>query len=43
MQKFRVIFLQQAHDSVVAGLHEAGVVQLTEISELEGARKALDE
>ena len=43
MQKFRVIFLQQAHDSVVAGLHEAGVVQLKEISELEVARKALDE
>jgi len=43
MQKFRVIFLQQAHDSVVAGLHEAGVVQLKKISELEVARKALDE
>ncbi|MCK4405321.1 MAG: hypothetical protein KAV43_02280, partial [Hadesarchaea archaeon] len=43
MQKFRVIFLQQAHDSVVAGLHEAGVVQLKEITELEVARKALDE
>ncbi len=43
MQKFRLIFLQQAHDSVVAGLHEAGVVQLKEISELEVARKALDE
>ncbi|KUO41637.1 MAG: hypothetical protein AVW06_04350 [Hadesarchaea archaeon DG-33-1] len=43
MQKFRVVFLQQAHDSVVAGLHEAGVVQLKEISELEVARKALDE
>jgi len=43
MQKFRVVFLQQAHDSVVAGLHEAGVVQLKEITELEVARKALDE
>jgi len=43
MQKFRVIFLQQAHDSVVAGLHEASVVQLKEITELEVARRALDE
>ena len=43
MQKFRVIFLQQAHDSVVAGLHEAGVVQLKEITELEVARRAVGE
>jgi V/A-type H+-transporting ATPase subunit I len=43
MQKFRVLFLQQAHDSVVAGLHEAGVVQLKEISELEVARRAIGE
>lgn len=43
MQKFRVIFLQQAYDSVVAGLHEAGVVQLKEITELEVARRAVGE
>jgi V/A-type H+-transporting ATPase subunit I len=43
MQKFRVIFNQRVHDKVVAGLHEAGVVQLKEISELELARKALVE
>jgi len=43
MQKFRAIFLQQAHDSVVARLHEAGVVQLKEISELEVARRAVRE
>ena len=43
MQKFRTIFLQQARDDVVAGLHEAGVVQLKEISELEVARKAIGE
>jgi len=43
MQKFRMIFLQQAHDSVVAGLHEAGVVQLKEITELEVARRAVGE
>ncbi len=43
MQKFRAIFLQQAHDSVVAKLHEAGVVQLKEISELEIGRKAVKE
>jgi V/A-type H+-transporting ATPase subunit I len=43
MQKFRVIFNKRAHDDVVAGLHEAGVVQLKEISELEVARKALGE
>ena len=43
MQKFRAIFLQQARDDVVAGLHEAGVVQLKEISELEVARRAIGE
>jgi V/A-type H+-transporting ATPase subunit I len=43
MQKFRVIFPQRVHDKVVAGLHEAGVAQLKEISELEVARKALTE
>ncbi len=43
MQKFRVIFLQQAYDSVVAGLHEAGVAQLKEITELEVARRAVGE
>lgn len=43
MQKFRVVFLQQAHDSVVVGLHEAGVVQLKEITELEVARRAVGE
>ena len=43
MQKFRAIFLQQARDDVVAGLHEAGVVQLKEISELEVAQKAIGE
>ncbi len=43
MQKFRAIFLQQARDDTVAGLHEAGVVQLKEISELEVARRAIGE
>lgn len=43
MQKFRVIFPQRVHDKVVAGLHEAGVAQLKEISELEVARKVIGE
>ncbi len=43
MKKFRVIFHRRAHDDVVAKLHEAGVVQLKEISELEVARKTVGE
>ncbi len=43
MQKFRVIIPQRAHDRAIAMLHEAGVVQLKEISELEVARKAISE
>ena len=40
MKKFRVIFHHRVHDDVVAKLHEAGVAQLKEISEVEVARKA---
>jgi len=40
MKKFRVIFHRRVHDDVVAKLHEAGVAQLKEISEVEVARKA---
>jgi V/A-type H+-transporting ATPase subunit I len=43
MHKFRAIILQRAHDQVLAELHEAGVVQLKEISELEVTRKALSD
>lgn len=43
MQKFRAVFPRRVHDGVIARLHEAGVVQLKEISELEVARKAISE
>lgn len=43
MRKFRAIVLQRVHDQVVAKLHEAGVVQLREVSGLEVARKALSD
>lgn len=43
MKKFRVIYHRQLHDDVVAMLHEAGVVQLKEVSELEVARKVAGE
>lgn len=43
MQKFRAVVSQRTSDATVARLHEAGVVQLKEISELEVARKALGE
>jgi V/A-type H+-transporting ATPase subunit I len=43
MQKFRAVVSQRTSDAVVAQLHEAGVVQLKEISELEVTRKALGE
>ena len=43
MRKFRALVLQRTHDQVLAGLHEAGVVQLKEISELELTRKALSD
>jgi len=43
MQKFRAVVSQRARDATVARLHEVGVVQLKEISELEVARKALGE
>ncbi|MDI6883801.1 MAG: V-type ATP synthase subunit I [Hadesarchaea archaeon] len=43
MKKFRVIFHRRAHDDVVARLHEAGVIQLKEITELEVTRKAVGE
>ncbi|MFH1821952.1 MAG: V-type ATPase 116kDa subunit family protein, partial [Methanobacteriota archaeon] len=43
MKKFRALFSHRVHDDVIAGLHEVGVVQLKEISELELARKAADE
>ncbi len=40
MKKFRVIFHHRVHDNVVAKLHEAGVAQLKEISEVEVAQRA---
>jgi V/A-type H+-transporting ATPase subunit I len=40
MKKFLVIFHHRLYDNVIAKLHEAGVVQLKEISEVEVARKA---
>ncbi len=43
MQKFRAIFPKKRYDGVIAGLHEAGVVQLKEISEIDAKRKALGE
>jgi len=43
MQKFRTVVSQRARDVTVARLHEEGVVQLKEISELEVTRKALGE
>ena len=43
MQKFRAIFPKKTYDGVIAGLHEAGVVQLKEISEIDAERKALGE
>lgn len=43
MQKFRAVISQRARDATVARLHEAGVVQLKEVSELEVTRKALGE
>ncbi len=43
MQKFRVIFPTQAREKVIARLHEAGVVQLKEISEMEVARRTIGE
>jgi V/A-type H+-transporting ATPase subunit I len=43
MRKFRAIVLQRMHDQVVAKLHEAGVVQLKEISGVKVTRKALDD
>lgn len=43
MQKFRAIFPQRVHDKVIAKLHEIGIVQLKEISELEVTRKAISE
>jgi V/A-type H+-transporting ATPase subunit I len=43
VKKFRVIFHRRVHDAVVANLHEAGVVQLKEITELETARRKITE
>ena len=43
MQKFRTVVSQRARDMTVARLHEEGVVQLKEVSELEVTRKALGE
>jgi V/A-type H+-transporting ATPase subunit I len=43
MQKFRAVLPQRTSDATVARLHEEGVVQLKEISELEVTRKALGE
>jgi V/A-type H+-transporting ATPase subunit I len=43
VKKFRVIFHQRMHDNVIANLHEAGVIQLKEITELETARKKVTE
>lgn len=41
MLKFRVIIPQRVQEKVVGVLHEAGVVQIKEISELEVVRRAL--
>ena len=43
MQKFRAVVPQRTSDATVARLHEAGVVQLKEVSEVEVTRKALGE
>ncbi len=43
MKKVRVVFHHQVQDDVVAKLHEAGVVQLKEVSEPEVARRAVGE
>jgi V/A-type H+-transporting ATPase subunit I len=43
MRKFRAIFPQRVHEGVVARLHEAGVVQLKEITELELVRRMFEE
>ena len=43
MMKFRAIFPQAVRERVISGLHEAGVVQLKEISEVEVARGAVGE
>lgn len=43
MQKFRAVVPRRMSDDTVARLHEAGVVQLKEVSELEVTRKALEE
>ena len=43
VQKFRAIFHERMRGGVVARLHEAGVAQLKEVSELEVARRAVGE
>ena len=43
MRKVRMIFPQRVREGVVARLHEAGVVHLKEISELEVTRRAVGE
>ncbi len=43
MQKFRAVILQRDRDEVVSRLHEAGVVQLKEVSDVGVARRMLSD
>lgn len=43
MRKFRTVFHRQMHDSVISSLHEAGVVQLKEITVPELAKTKIEE